>query len=307
MNGEGNIAVLASLIERMTLSDGDYDTRIPKLKLYRRSNPTAVMQCVSEPGVGLIVQGAKRVMLADRVRDYAVGQALLTSVDMPAVSRITKASPSQPFLGLMLEFDGREIMQVAAELSINKKNADAVARWSIEFLSGSLLDALVRLVRLIDEPKYIPSLAPLIEREIIIRLLMDKPDSILMGLVALGSNEKKIMSAIAWLKENYSKSLNIDQLADSVHMSSSTFRRYFSSLTGTTPIQFQKALRLQEARWLMLNENFDAGRAAVQVGYESTSQFSREYRRAFDAPPHRDVVRLRSLLKSNEQKGKIER
>ncbi|MBF3851483.1 AraC family transcriptional regulator [Burkholderia pseudomallei] len=297
------ITMLAEAVAKFVPMDGDYPTAISGLTLYRRSESAGVMHCIREPGLALIVQGAKRVLLADEIYDYEAGQALLTSVDIPVVSRVIQAGPSEPYIGLMLRLDSRDVMQLATELKISEPKESTGPGWSIETLSTWLIDAFVRLVRLLDEPQYIPSLAPLIEKEIVIRLLMEEPSMKLRQLVMTGSQGRKIEKAIAWLKRNYSKDFIIEELAASVHMSPSTFRQHFRSTTGTSPLQFQKQLRLQEARWLMLNENFDAGQAAMQVGYESVSQFSREYSRIFGAPPLRDVTRLRQTVLQSEIKN----
>ena len=158
-----------------------------------------------------------------------------------------------------------------------------------------MLDALIRLVTLLDEPPLVPKLAPLIQQEISIRLLTGPHGSQLRRLVTAGSPSQQIAKAVAWLKQNFVEALHGDDLADRAHMSPSTFRQHFRALTGLSPLQYQKQLRLQEARQLMLNQNLDAGSAAGRVGYESASQFSREYNRLFGAPPQRDIKRMRLI------------
>jgi transcriptional regulator GlxA family with amidase domain len=160
-------------------------------------------------------------------------------------------------------------------------------------LDGVLLDPLVRLVKLLGEPALVPRLAPLIQQEITVRLLTGPHGAQLRHLVTAGSPGQQIAKAVAWLKQNFVETLKGNDLADRAHMSPSTFRQHFRALTGVSPLQYQKQLRLQEARQLMLNENLDAGSAAVRVGYESASQFSREYSRLFGAPPQRDATRMR--------------
>ena len=166
---------------------------------------------------------------------------------------------------------------------------------SIERLDEALIDALVRLVKLVEEQALVPRLAPLIQQEITIRLLTGPHASQLRRLVTAGSPSQQIAKAVAWLKQNFVEALRGDDLADRAHMSPSTFRQHFRALTGLSPLQYQKQLRLQEARQLMLNQNLDAGSAAGRVGYESASQFSREYNRLFGAPPQRDVKRMRLI------------
>jgi transcriptional regulator GlxA family with amidase domain len=195
---------------------------------------------------------------------------------------------------MMVTLDVRTIVQMASELDEPQSRQEAAYRSiSFEVLDPALLDALVRLVALLDEPALVPSLAPLIQREITIRLLNGPHGPQLRHLVSTRSPSQQIAKAVAWLKQNFVQALHGDDLADRAHMSPSTFRQHFRTLTSVSPLQYQKQLRLQEARQLMLNENLDAGSAAGRVGYESASQFSREYSRLFGAPPQRDVTRLR--------------
>jgi len=173
------------------------------------------------------------------------------------------------------------------------RREDASRAISFEILDADLLDALLRLVKLLGQPALVPGLAPLIQQEIILRLLTGPHGPQLRRLVSAGSPSQQIAKAVAWLKQNFVETLDGDDLADRAHMSPSTFRQHFRALTGVSPLQYQKQLRLQEARQLMLNENLDAGSAGGRVGYESPSQFSREYSRLFGAPPQRDVTRMR--------------
>jgi AraC-like DNA-binding protein len=194
----------------------------------------------------------------------------------------------------MLTLDVRSIVQVAVEMDEPRpRREDGSRSISFEALDVDLLDALVRLVKLLGQPTVIPRLAPLIQQEVIVRLLIGPHGPQLRRLVTAGSPSQQIAKAVAWLKQNFVQPLHGDELAERAHMSPSTFRQHFRSLTGVSPLQYQKQLRLQEARQLMLNENLDAGDAAGRVGYESPSQFSREYSRLFGAPPQRDVTRMR--------------
>jgi transcriptional regulator GlxA family with amidase domain len=221
---------------------------------------------------------------------------MLTTIDLPVVSHVTRASVREPFLGMMLTLDVRAIVQIASEMDAPRSRRDDVAG-SISFnaLDAALLDALIRLVSLLDEPVLAPRLAPLIQQEVIIRLLTGPHGSQLRRLVTAGSPSQQIAKAVAWLKQNFVETLHGDDLADRAHMSPSSFRQHFRALTGLSPLQYQKQLRLQEARQLMLNQNLDASSAAGQVGYESASQFSREYSRLFGDPPQRDIKRLRLI------------
>ena len=284
---------LARAIARFAQTDGDHTTAIPRLTLHRRRGPTEPLHCIYTLGLGIVAQGDKQVLLGGESVDFGPGQSMLTTIDLPVVSHVTRASVREP-LGMMLTLDARSALQLASEMDEPRtRREDAYRAISFKALDGTLLDALVRLVELLNEPTLVPRLAPLIQQEITIRLLSGPYGPQLRHVVTAGSPGQQIAKAVAWLKQNFVEALKGDDLADRSHMSPSTFRQHFRALTGVSPLQYQKQLRLQEARQLMLNENLDAGSAAVRVGYESASQFSREYSRLFGAPPQRDVRRLR--------------
>ena len=285
---------LAIAIAKFAQTDGDYNTAFPALTLHRRSAPTEPLHCIYSLGLGVTARGGKQVMLGEEVMDYGPGQSMLTTIDLPVVSHVTRASVRRPFLGLLLTLDARHILQLASEMDMPQPSrARACRPVSIERLDEAVIDALVRLVKLLDEPALVPRLAPLIQQEITVRLLAGPYEPQLRHLVAAGSPNQQIAKAVAWLKQNFTQALHVDDLAARTHMSPSTFRQHFRAITGMSPLQFQKQLRLQEARQLMLNQSLDAGNAGGQVGYESASQFSREYSRLFGAPPQRDIKRLR--------------
>lgn len=287
-------SALAHAIGRFAQTDGDHSTAISGLTLHRRKAPTEPLHCIYNLGLGVVAQGDKQVLLGAETIDYGPGQSMLTTIDLPVVSHVTRASASEPFLGLMLTLDVRSIVQLSSEMDEPRSRREGAYR-SISFqaLDDALLDALVRLVNLMEDPALVPRLAPLIQQEIIIRLLTGPHRTELRHLAIAGSPRRQIAKVVAWLKQNFVQPLQGDDLADRAHMSPSTFRQHFRALTGVSPLQYQKQLRLQEARQLMLNENLDAGSAAVRVGYESASQFSREYSRLFGAPPQRDIARMR--------------
>lgn len=194
----------------------------------------------------------------------------------------------------MLTLDSRQIVQLASEMQLpHPSRGPAYRPISIEALDEALIDALIRLVKLLHEPPMVARLAPLIQQEITVRLLAGTRGRQLRHLANTGSPSQQIAKAVAWLKQNFTQELHVDELAARMHMSPSTFRQHFRAIIGTSPLQFQKQLRLQEARQLMLNQNLDAGNAGGLVGYESASQFSREYRRLFGAPPQQDIKRMR--------------
>lgn len=289
-----SIEILAAEISRIAQTDGDHQTAIARLTVHRRSVKTEPMHCIYGLGLAVIAQGSKQVTLADQLIDYGPGQSLLTTVDMPVVARVTRANLAQPFLGMLLTLDARALVQAAAEMELPPLSRDQPPRAiSLSPLEAPLLDAVIRLVRLHSEPQLVSHVAPLIQQEIMVRLLAGPHGPYLRHLVAAGSPGHQVSRAMAWLKQNFTRDVLMDDLAASVHMSPSTFRQHFRSLTGMSPLQYQKQLRLQEARQLMLNEDLDASSTAVRVGYESASQFSRDYSRLFGAPPQRDIKRMR--------------
>lgn len=302
---EPNAGELACLVGNVAQTDGDYSTPISALMLYRRSSATDPMPCIYGLGLGLTVQGGKRVTLGDEVFNYAAGQSLITTVDLPVVSYVTRASSTAPYLGVRLELDARVIAQLAAEMEFATPLQVSTTRaMSVVTLDEGLKDALTRLIRLLAEPQLIPLLAPLIQQEIVVRLLNGEHGSNLRRLVAVGSPSQQIAKVVTWLKQHYTEDVPMDDLAAKAHMSPSTFRQHFRAVAGMSPLQYLKNLRLQDARQLMLNENLDAGSAAMRVGYESASQFSREYSRLFGEPPNRDIRRMReSTLSVSRESG----
>lgn len=284
---------LKRLVADIAQSDGDYATPIPRLMIYRRSAATDPMPCIYGLGLGITVQGGKRVSLGDSVFDYGPGQSMVTSVDLPVVAYVTRASRAEPYLGVRLELDARTIAQMAAEMEFPPLKLSASRAVSVVTLDEGLLDALTRLMKLLTDPQLITVIGPLIEQEIIARLLHGEHGPTLRHLVTVGSPSQQIAKVIAWLKQNFTTTISIDDLAAKAHMSPSTFRLHFRAIAGISPLQYLKHLRLQDARQIMLNEDLDAGSAAIRVGYESASQFSREYSRLFGDPPHRDIRRLK--------------
>ncbi|ATV19114.1 araC family transcriptional regulator [Pseudomonas syringae pv. theae ICMP 3923] len=285
---------LAGVVSQIVRNDGDHATAIPGLSLHRRNAVTVPLHCIYGLGIGLTLQGSKQVMVGDDVLTYSPGQSMVTSVDLPVVSNVIKASVAQPFLGMMLTFDGTVVMQVAERLRLSQRMKDNGFRpITVQSLDAKVLDALERLVGLLDEPCLISTLSPLIVEEIIIRLLSGAHGPQLLHVVNAGSPSQHIAKAVAWLKQNFRETLRMDDLAAAVYMSPSTFRQHFRAVTGISPLQYQKQLRLQAARQMMLSQNIDASSAGGLVGYESSSQFSREYSRLFGQPPQRDIKRMR--------------
>ncbi|WP_410210026.1 AraC family transcriptional regulator N-terminal domain-containing protein [Aquirhabdus sp.] len=285
---------LIQLIENIAQNDGDYSTPIPALMVYRRSTASEPIPCIYGLGLGITLQGRKRVTLGNEVFDYGHEQSMVTSIDLPVASYVTQATVHEPYLGMRLELDARVIAQMAAEMDfLTPLKASAVRALSVVSMDQGLLDALARLVHLFDEPHLIPLLAPLIEQEIVVRLLNGEHGPTLRHLVTVGAPSQQIAKVIAWLKLHFTTDIAIDDLAAKAYMSPSTFRQHFRAITGISPLQYVKQLRLQDARQLMLNDDVDASSAAIRVGYESASQFSREYTRLFGEPPLRDIKRVR--------------
>lgn len=290
------VAMLGESIARWTETEEQYTTAVPGLSLFRREEPTEPMTGMYEPSICLVAQGAKRVRLGDDTYVYDAHHYLITSVHLPTVVQITEASREKPYLGLRLKFDQREISQLMADSNLPPPRTQQSSRgMATGEVTLPLLNAFLRLIDLLAENQDIPILAPVIQREIIYRLLVGDQGERLRQIAAAGSQSQQIARAIDWLKGNFTQPLRIDDLAAQARMSTSTFHHHFRSMTALSPLQYQKQLRLQEARRLMLSERMDAAAAAFQVGYESPSQFSREYNRLFGAPPLRDISRLRQM------------
>lgn len=273
---------------------GRIGTAVNGLFLSRRDIANQAESCFYRPTAGIVVQGAKRSVIGNEEYQYGEGYCMLAGVDMPSVNHITDASPEKPFLALSIKLDRYLVTQLAAEVPVGLKKGNrshsgvAVAPASID-----ILDAFLRLVNLLDTPERIPVLEPMIIREIHYHLLTGPQGNCLRLVSTLGTQTNRIAQAISWLRENYREPLIIERLASRVNMAESTFHRHFRKVTSLSPLQFQKRLRLYEAQRLMLAEDNDAATAALEVGYESATQFNREYKRQFGEPPHRDISRMR--------------
>lgn len=270
-------------------------TAIEGLNLSRYDEEVSATRCFYEPMVALVVQGFKRSRIGEYEANYGELHCVTVGIDMPGVFHITNASPDNPFLSLSVKLDRRIIARLMTEdpslVTAGEGNWNPVV---VDKAGKELLQAFLRLVELLDTPSRIPVLAPMILREIHYYLLCGSQGGCLRLFSSVGTQANQIAEAISWLREHYADSINMGELARRVNMSSSTFNRHFKQLTSLSPLQFQKRLRLYEAERLMLLEGQDAGTAALMVGYESTSQFNREYKRQFGAPPHRDMVQKRS-------------
>ena len=270
-------------------------TDIPGLTVHRRTAPTAPCSMTYGPSVTVIAQGRKRVDLGRTTFIYDASRFLLTSVDLPVVSRVIEASEEVPCLALSLKLEMPVVREVLSREEIRVAEAPsgspgmATGETTVEFLS-----ACCRLVDLLDTPQDIPFLGGLIQREIIYRILGSAEGARLRAIATLGEQSHRTAKAIAWIRANYAKPLRVEDLAEIAGMGVSTLHHHFRVLTAMSPLQYQKQLRLQAARGRMLMDGLDAASAAFEVGYESASQFNREYSRFFGQPPMRDVRTLRS-------------
>lgn len=286
-------SALAERIYRWTKEDDHLTSDIPGLMLIRYETPTEPKSAMYEPCICLVAQGAKRVQLGNEEYIYDENHMLITSVGLPVMANITKATKEAPLLSLVLKIDLGMVAQLMVDSNLPAPRKRQTGRgMAVCEVSEPLIDGFQRLIDLLDTPEDIPILSPLILKEITYRLLMGELGPRLRQIATAESHGQQVARAVDWLKENYAKRLKVEDLAKRTGMSVSTFHNHFRAVTAMSPLQFQKWLRLHEARRLMLSENQDATTAALQVGYESPSQFSREYKRQFGAPPLRDIKTL---------------
>jgi AraC-like DNA-binding protein len=287
---------LARLIERHSGRNGVYETAIPSLFFIHHSKVTEPAYRVYKPALCFIVQGLKEIFLARERFEYGPADYLISSMNLPVTGQILKASSGAPFLSFKLEFSQSQILEVLnnSEIQIAAKE-NAKRALFVGQIELPILDAILRLSRLLDHPDDIPFLAPIYTREILYRLLQGQYGVALAQIAMEESSTYQIKEAIEQIIYNFDKPLRIEELAVRARMSTSSFHRHFKEVTAMSPIQFQKQLRLQEARRLLLSESADAADAAFRVGYESASQFSREYSRMFGSPPRTDIKRLKEL------------
>ncbi len=287
---------LVERLSRAIRTDGSVEP-LPGLMLHRVSAPTEMGHVLSYLSFCVIPQGSKEVFLGNNRYQYDPAHYLIATATLPIATRVIEASPEHPYLGLVLNLDPILVSSVLAEASyIPQQRHSAVPAIDVSPLDASLLDAVLRLVRLLDAPSQARFLAPLITREIVYRLLIGAQGGRLRQVAAPGSATQRITEAIEWLRNNLDQPLRIDAIARELGMSVSGFHHHFRVLTAMSPLQFQKQLRLQEARRLMLAERLDAASTGYRVGYNDAAHFSREYKRLFGEPPIRDVERLRDAV-----------
>jgi len=270
--------------------DGRKASEVAGLSLYRGSVQTDCTSAAYEPELIVFVQGEKRINMGGTTLVCDPSTFLLTSIDLPVVSQVTKASPEEPILALLLKLEMSTVREILSQEEFQEPEAVADARgMAVGETSVELLDACSRLLDLLDAPQDSPFLSNLIQREVIYRLLRGPQGMHLRAIATLGEQSNRTAKAVAWLRENYAKPLRVEELAAVAQMGVSTLHHHFRSLTAMSPLQYQKQLRLHTARVRMLMDGLDAASAAFEVGYESPSQFSREYSRFFGKPPMRDI------------------
>ena len=294
---QANRAELTERIAQGIRQDGTIEP-LQGLHFNRSSSASECIHSLSVPAFCVIAQGSKEVLLSSDRYQYDPMHYLLATVELPIVSQILEASQTQPYLGLRLDLDPTLVGSVMVEAGHPSSRSRAeVKAIDVSPLDATLLDAAVRLVRLLDSPAEAHVLAPLIKREIIYRLLMGAQGARLRQIAVLGGYTHHIARAVDRLRKDFDQPLRIESIAQELGMSVSGFHHHFKSVTAMSPLQFQKQLRLQEARRLMLGQNLDATSAAYRVGYDDASHFNREYKRLFGAPPMRDVERLREAAR----------
>ena len=269
---------------------------VENLNFYRYLGPTAPKHGIYSPSICVVAQGAKQVMFGEEALRYDPNNYLLISLDVPVVSQVIEASPEKPYLGLKLDLEPAVIASVMVETGlVQGKNDIGIKSMDVSKLQDSLLDAFVRYLQLLDNPDDYRVVSPIVVREIIYRVLKSDQGPRLRQMATFGGTASRITQAVQMLRDKFDEAINIEVLAQELGMSPSSFHHHFKTATSMSPLQFQKTLRLQEARRLLLSEDIDANSVAAKVGYEDASQFSREYKRSFGEPPKRDAERFKLL------------
>lgn len=290
-------AALRDILVRRLPEAGIFPSAIEGLILVRRDDPAGTDRCFERPLASLIVQGRKHALVGCREYDFTENDCLVSGVDMPSVSSFPDASPQRPFLSLFFHLDREMLTELMLKMPPSDDRAAQADAYGLATAKADpeFLRTLLRLVELLDRPEQIAVRAPMILRELHYLLLIGPHGQTLKRLHARGSQNSRILEAVAMLKRHISSPVRMDDLARQVNMSLSSLHRHFKQVTGYSPLQYHKQLRLYEAQRLMFMENVQAGTAALTVGYESVTQFNREYKRMFGEPPHRDILRKRGL------------
>lgn len=287
---------LATGIARYTREDGNFPTAIPGLSLYRHSQVDPPICVIYEPALIVVAQGLKQIVVGEDTYTYGPTEFLMTSIEIPAVYRSLEACPDRPDLCLILKFDPLEISELLTQIVAEERRLPEGRGLGLLKVSAPILQAISRLVDLLQTPEDIPILGGLIRREIVYRLLVSEGGACLRQLARADSQFSLITRAINWLRSHYAEPLRIENLAELASMSTSSLHHQFKSITGLSPGQYQKQIRLSEARRLMLAGGEDAASVGQAVGYQSPSHFSRDYRRFYGLPPLQDIRQLREYL-----------
>jgi AraC-like DNA-binding protein len=302
--GMDRIAAFADLLERHTGVDGTHAVALPGVRLIRASSPTVPMPVIYEPTVCLVAQGVKQAWLGTTAYRYDPAHYLVASVDLPVMGAVVTASAAQPYLCLQLDLDVATLSELLLQHPALATGRSApAAGLSLTATHPDLLDAATRLVGLLDAPADVSALAPLIQREILYRLLQGPAGGVIRHMAQADSRLRQIARAIVWIKAHFRGACRIEDAAGQAGMGRSSFHQHFKAITTLSPLEYRNLLRLQEARRLMVGAAMDAATAGFTVGYESPSQFSRDYARAFGLPPARDAGRLREAASAHEGGG----
>jgi len=285
---------MIKIIDESTKQEDNHKTKIPFLRFFRREQVACPEFCLIEPSIGIVLQGQKRMTVGDDDYPYDTKHFLITSLSLPGTAIVTQGDKEAPCLGISMLLNLGVLAELCATTPTSSRNLSDETKTrsraiGIGTLTDDILDPVSRLLNLLAEPQAIPTLSPLLEREILYRLIMSDQSSFIRQFTFMGSQGNRIAQAVEWLRTNYALPLQIEQLAGKFQMSTSTFHQHFRKITGLSPLQYQKKIRLNEAKRFMLTDKLDAATAGYKVGYESSSQFSREYSRMFGAPPRRDI------------------
>lgn len=288
------LSELAQLLERHSGSDGIHPTIVPGVAIHRLSTTVGEPDhLIHEPAMCLIVQGEKRIVLNDEVYVYDASRFLIVSVDVPIIGLVTRATAERPYLAFRMNLDPGEIAALILQSAMAPASDRGVMRaLMLTKTSSEMLDAVIRLTKLLCTPEDIEALGPLAKREILYRLLKSEQGQLLRQIAEADGRCRRISQAIFWIRQHFDKPIRVEELSRLVHMSASSFHHHFKAITSMSPLKYQKQIRLQEARRLMLLQGVDAATAGHRVGYESPSQFGREYRKQFGESPMRDMRRL---------------
>lgn len=293
------LAAVTAYVDRQGGGEGLFPTAIGGVNIVRSFEERMPMRQIYRPSLCVVVQGAKRILFGGETLDYGAMECLVVSIELPATGRIIRASPDEPYLGITIDLDVAVIHEIVAlldEAPISPADAGPCA--FVTPVDAPLADCIQRLLRMSDDPKAIPILYPSVMRDLCYWLLSGPHGGAIRKLTAPASNTERIAKAIYFLRDNLAQPMRVEQLADAARMSPSSFHQHFKALTSMTPLQYHKQLRLLEARRLMVVNAATVGEASYAVGYESASQFSREYARMFGVPPKRDVLNQQRLYRS---------